>query len=362
MDYVAVHIQINSNDLKGIEQIIRERDIIRSAYSKDLFDQYSLGDYLKQIHLHESKFTALLDRNIFSDIIAVAKNTGKEATTITQKTACALLAFLQLSDSLIEPGMAIHEHIDSGHYEQARNELSLFRTIDSIHPQTFIDLALGRINSIPSNPLNFLKVDPIQKLKGEDIHNWKLHYGLALKLACIEMTRGKPYEKIEVFLKWMYSDYIFSTPALNFALIYFSDKRIKNMFKNLNCGNGDKLIKGIRNAAWDMTVAHYWMTKAIENRENGDLWFLCTEDKALKVIANFMVSTYDSDEELKEKSKSLFLKYLGKKEGTRAYALYNSFSSNLNNGTRKINILKSTKALYPFVEDLEKKLLTIFCT
>jgi len=73
MDNVAVHIQINPNDLRQIEQILRERDIIRSVYSKDLFDQYFLGDYLKQIHVHESKFTALLDRNIFSDIIAVAK-------------------------------------------------------------------------------------------------------------------------------------------------------------------------------------------------------------------------------------------------------------------------------------------------
>lgn len=40
--------------------------------------------------------------------------------------------------------------------------------------------------------------------------------------------------------------------------------------------NIDKFIKGIRNAAWDMTVAHYWAKKAIENREKGDLWLLCT--------------------------------------------------------------------------------------
>jgi hypothetical protein len=357
MDYVAIHIQINPNDLKVIERILRERDIIRLVYPKDLFDQYFLGDYLEQIHVHESKFTALLDRNIFSDIIAVAKKTDTKSTTKTQQTACALLAFLQLSDTLIEPGMAIYEYIDSGYYEQAINELSLFRAVDNIHPQIFIDLALGRISSIPPSSLNFLRVDSIQELKGEDIHRWKLHYGLTLKLANIEMIGGKPYEKIEAFLKWMYTDYIFSASAVNFGLIYLSDKRITKMFKNLNCGDIDKFKKGIRNAAWDMTVAHYWMKKAIENREKGDLWLLCTEDKALKEIANFMASTYNSDEDLKERSKSLFLNYLGKKDGTRAYALYNSFVSNHNNGARRINILKSTKALYPFVEDLEKKLL-----
>jgi len=207
-----------------------------------------------------------------------------------------------------------------------------------------------------------LKVDSIQKLKGEDIHGWKLHYGFTIKLASIEISGGKPSKKIGAFLKWMYTDYIFSASAVVFGLIYFSDKRIAKMVKNLNCGDSDKFIKGIRNAAWDMTVAHYWTKRAIENREKGDLWLLCTEDKALKEIATFMASTYDSDEDLKEKSKSLFLNYLGKKEGTKAYDLYNSFVTNHNNGARRINILKSTKALYPFVEDLEKKLLTIFCT
>ena len=362
MDYVAVYIQINPTDLKGIEQILRERDIIRSVYPKDLFDQYFLGDYLEQIHVHESKFTALLDRNIFSDIIAVAIKSDKKSTTKTQKAACALLAFLQLFDSLIEPGMAIYEYIDSGYYEQAINELSLFRAVDNIHPQIFTDLALGRINSIPSNSLNSLRVDSIQELKGEDIHRWKLYYGFTLKLASIEMTGGRPYQKIEAFLKWMHTDYIFSASAIIFGLIYFSDKRIKKMVKNLNCSDSNKFIKGIRNAAWDMTVAHYWSKKAIENRGKGDLWLLCTEDKALKETANFMASTYDSDEDLKEKSESLFLNYLGKKDGARAYALYNSFISNHNNGARRINILKSTEALYPFVEDLEKELLTIFCT
>ena len=253
--------------------------------------------------------------------------------------------------------MAIYEYIDSGYYEQAVNELSLFRSVDNIHPQILIDLALGRITSIPSNSLNSVRVDPIQKLKGEDIHRWKLHYGITLKLAKIEMAGGKPYEKIEAFLRWMYTDYIFSASAIIFGLIYFSDKRIKKMVKNLNCSDSDKFIKGIRNAAWDMTVVHYWSKKAIENRGAGDLWLLCTEDRALKKIANFIVSTYDSNEDLKKESKALFLNYLGKKEGTKAYALHNSYISNHSNGARRTNILKSTKALYPFVEDLEKELL-----
>lgn len=248
--------------------------------------------------------------------------------------------------------MAIYEYIDSGFYDQAINELSLFRAADNAHTQIFIDLALGRINSIPSNALNPLKVDSIQKLKGEDIHRWKLHYGLTIKLASIEMSGGKASKKVEAFLKWMYTDYIFSASAVIFGIIFFSNKRIKKMVKNLNSGDTDKFIKGIRNAAWDMTVAHYWTKKAIDNREKGNLWLLCTEDKALKEIANFMATTSDSEEDLKEQFKSLFLKYLGKKEGIRVYDIYNSFVSNHNDGGRRLNIVKSTKALYAHIDEL----------
>ncbi len=359
MDYIAVHINIRHEDIEGIEQIVRERDIIRSVYPIGLFNQYFLGNYLEQIHVHDSKFVALFDRNIFSDIIAVTKHIGESKITNTQKAACALLAFLQLSDTLIEPGMAIYEYVDSGCYDQAINELSLFRAADNIHPQVLIDLALGRIDSIPANTLNQTKVDSIQEMKGEDIHRWKLHYGLTLKLASIEISGRKPSEKVAAYLNWMYKDYIFSASAVVFGIIYLSDQRIKNMVKNLNCGDTGKFVKGLRNAAWDMTLVHYWTKKAIRDRKEGNLWLLCTEDKALKEIAYFMASSYDSEEDLKEKSRILFINYLGKKEGTRVYDLYNSLVIGHNDDSRRINKLKSTKALYPLVDELEKELLSI---
>lgn len=359
MNYVAVQIQINPDDLQKMERILRERDIIRTVYPRDLFDQYILGDYLEQIHVHKCRFAAVLDRNIFSDIIAVAKHAGERNATVTQRAACALLAFLQLSDCLIEPGMAIYEYMDSGHYQQAIDELSLFRSVDNIDPQILVDLALGRMKSIPSNELKPLKVDSIQELKGEDIRRWKLHYGLALKLAAIELAGGEANRKLEAFFEWMYTDYIFSASAVVFGVIYFSDKRFSKMLKNIKCGDVDRFRRGIRNAAWDMTIVHYWTKKVLAGRAKGDLWLLCTEDKALKGIADFMASSYSSDEELNEKVKSLFLKYLGKEGGDKVCSVYDSFVSNSEKDTRRINILKSTQALFPFIENLEEQVLAM---
>ena len=357
MNFVGVHIPFDHKDIKAIEDKIKERDIIRTVYSDEEFNQYTLGSYLEEVHVHGSKFVALFDRNIFSDIIAVARNRGTKGGRIpdTQRTACALLAFLQISKTLIEPGMAIYEYIDSGHFELAKDELSIFRAADNAHPQIFIDIALGRLDTLPAHALTPLKIKNIEKLEAENIYRWKLHYGLTLKIALIEKAGGRSIEKIKTYLEWMYEDYIFSAPAIVFGVIYFSGKRISKMIKNLNSGNVTNMVKGLRNTAWDMTIAHYWSKRAIERKKHGEFWILCTADKALKEMASFLASSYKSKQDIEAKTNSLFVTYLGHTGGNKIYDYYLSLVNSCNNPDRKINKLESTKALYPFVDDLEQR-------
>src|SRR4030042_1856111 len=74
-----------------------------------------------------------------------------------------------------------------------------------------------------------------------------------------------------------------------------------------------------------------------------------------KELASFLASSYKSKQNLAAKTNSLFVKYLGHTGGNKIYDYYLSLVSSCNNPNRKINKLKSTKALYPFVDDLEKK-------
>ena len=127
------------------------------------------------------------------------------------------------------------------------------------------------------------------------------------------------------------------------------------MIKHLNSGNVVGTAKGLRNATWDMAIADYWAKKAIERKEHGEFWFLCTADKALKEISTFLASSYKSEQDLAAKTNSLFVKYLGHTGGNKIYDYYLSLVSSSNNPNRKINKLKSTRALYPFVDDLEQK-------
>jgi len=150
-----VHFNIDPTDLQRIEKMIRDSDTITTILPVNLFDRYFLGDYVNETEVENNKFFALLDRNIYTDIVEVAKSDGTKPPSSQQKVACALLAFLQLAEVTIEPNHAINEYIDSDleYHQEAVNDLRLFRAVDNLNPQILIELALDRRIKISANML-----------------------------------------------------------------------------------------------------------------------------------------------------------------------------------------------------------------
>lgn len=350
-----VQFNIDPMDIQRIEKMIRDSDTITTIWPVDIFDRYSLGAYLEETY-GNNKFFALLDRNIFTDIIAVAKSSGTKSHTPQQKVACALLAFLQLAEVTIEPNLAINEYVDSGHYDEAVDELRLFRAVDNLDPRILIEIALGRGTEIPASMLNWPAVESVESKKGEDFRNWKIHHGFVLKLAIIELQGGKPFEKLKRFLDWVYNEYVFISSAITFGLVYFSEKRFKGMVKHIGSGDKDKVLWGVRNTTWDMTVAYFWSKKAMAEKENGIFWLLCTADKALRTFAGSIVVTGD---ELEQKKKAVFCAYLGEEKGGQIYDMLVYMDKRRDDdSSRRAYKLGPVSNLYPVVEELEKELLS----
>ncbi len=236
----------------------------------------------------------------------MAESSGTKPLTPQQKSACALLAFLQLAEVTIEPNEAINEYMDSGHYEETVAELRLFRAIDNIDPQILIELALGRKKGIPANVLEQPADEIIEPKKGEDFKRWKINYGFVLKLAIIERQGGKPVEKFERFLDWIYNEYAFISTGVVFGLIWLSNKRLAGMVKNIGSCDNNKVLQGVRNATWDMALAYRWYRQALAEKVDGIFWLLCTADKALKTLARSLVVTNESPCELAQETRHLF--------------------------------------------------------
>jgi hypothetical protein len=353
-----VHFDIDPMDLQRIEKMIRNSDTITTIRPVDIFDRYFLGDYVKETEVEKNKFFALLDRNIYTDIVAVAKSSDTKQHSPQQKVACALLAFMQLADVTIEPNIAINEYIDSDpeHHEEAVAELRLFRAVDNLKPRILMELALGRRNKIPASMLNWQEDESVEPKRGEDHLMWKIHYGFALKMAIIDLQGKSTVAKLKSYLDWVYKEYVFINTAIIFGLVLFSKNRFKGMLKKIGSGDKDKVLRGVRNAAWDMTVAYYWSEKAMREKENGIFWLLCTADKALRAVATSLVVTGD---ELEQKKKAIFIKYLGKEKGKQIYEMFIEMqNTRSDDSSRRQYKLGHVSNLYPVVDELEKELLS----
>lgn len=355
----AVHFHIDPMDLQCIEKMIRDSDSITAMWPVDLFDRYSLGAYVRETHVHESKFFALFDRNIYTDIIAVAKSGGTKPHTAQQRVACALLAFLQLAEVIIEPNQAISEYVDSGHHEEAVRELRLFRAVDNLDSRILIELALGQRTDIPASMLNLPGVESVELKSGEDFRSWRIHYGFVLKLALIELQEGKPVEKLERFIDWVYKDYVFTTSAILFASVYFSNKRFKGMVKSIGSGDKDRVLRGLRNTTWDLTIAHYWYNKAIARKADGIFWLLCTADRALKAIAGSALLVHTLPGELEQKKRAVFCNYLGDEKGGQIHDKLTNLEKRRGDSSRRASSLGHISNLYPVADELEKELLLV---
>jgi hypothetical protein len=98
------------------------------------------------------------------------------------------------------------------------------------------------------------------------------------------------------------------------------------MIKGINSNNKEKLIHGVRNAAWDLTYITYWGDKA-EHEQGESIWFLCSNDKVLKKIAESILieKGLERDDFLKD----IFIGFWGHKDGVKVFTQYQSFKEDV---------------------------------
>jgi len=172
----------------------------------------------------------------------------------------------------------------------------------------------------------------------------------------VRQKKGSPFDKFMRFIDWAYEEYIIMSVAIVFGSVLFSE-RFSGMLKNIGSENKKKVLKGVRNATWDMQVAYYWSQKAFRKKEDGIFWLLCTADKALKAIAGSLIVTGD---ELERKKVDVFCKYYGDEKGKQIYdKLVDMDKRRDDDSTRRVNKNSPTSDLYLVVDELEKELLSV---
>jgi hypothetical protein len=331
----------------ALQDLLRESNCFVPSFIAA--DAYSIETYLIQYASHRTETTFLFDRNLYSQVVALAK--GSRATE-KARFAAAVMAFASCANVQIEPNLALYEGSASGARKAWKRDLQVFHRADDIHPANWAALALGYAEQfdrripgkrVRSEPTKIF--DPAAKLRF-----YGFVYPIALKMAMISLAGGRSDMKMIDLLDWMYYCWHFSAPATLLATQALSHDPPKDVFKNVGSTDRKKALAGVRNAAWDLVYVTAWYEKIKTQTEGNHLTVLCSRDKVLLKVAELLRSAV-LDETVSPFEKAGFPRSVLDR--------FNSYVSDLSNPKRALTPLPADFEGYrnKLVSDLESEFL-----
>ena len=291
---VMYHNPLGPEKANELQNLLREAKCFVPSFATTE-DPYAIGTYVVQYAIHRTNVVFLLDRNIYSHVLSLAKG-----AVVNEKTrfAAGIMAFASCANATIEPGLALYEGSASGARGGWRRDLSLLRGADSISPINWASLALGVFDrftlKLPRQKIegDALKFDPSIQLK-----SFAFVYPIMLKVAILSRLRGSEGSKMTTLLDWMYHSWQFSAAATIFAMQMFSSNRPKGAFKNVGSKERELILGGVKNTTWDLVYVTEWFTRIKKQAQENELSIICSRDSSLIKIAELLrQSTFENRE------------------------------------------------------------------
>jgi hypothetical protein len=347
-EQLTYHSPLPPGDITALQDLLREsKSFVPSFVGADV---YSVETYIIQYARGRIETTLLFDRNLYSQVVALAK--GSRAPE-KSRFAAAVMAFASCANAQIEPNIALNEGSASGARRAWKRDLEVFHRADEIHPKNWAALALGYAERfdrrIPGKRLRSERAksfDPTAKLRF-----YGFVYPIVLKMATISRAGGQSDKRMIELLDWMYYRWHFSAPATVLAIQALSHNPPKDVFKNIGSTDRKKALAGVRNAAWDLVYITAWYERIKTQAHDHELTVLCSRDRVLLTAADLLRSAV-LDGIMPPFEKAGF--------GSSALRRYNSYVSDLSNPKRALTPLPADFENYrnKLVAELESEFRT----
>ena len=262
---------------------------ILPAYIPPEVGEFDVSSIIYEQSIEGLEFVVHLDRNLTSRLAKIAKSVSLIDRKWPENLAVDLMAFCQSMNWDIEPAVSYHELADSIGDQAAKKELAFFDLANSSNANAWIELAQGRTDLIlfPTNEFDR------SNLTGDltfPLHRWNRNYVVALKMAAIDFEAIPNIEKWQKLARWMFEDFNFAGPASAYALLYFSTHVANGgLLKNLRGADDQKALRGIRNAAWDITYLSRMVELATVHKGLGKRHLFASGDKKLTSISRVVL-------------------------------------------------------------------------
>ena len=340
-----VDLPISPDDFTALESLVSSANPFLIQPST-ITDKYNLTEYVHSATFQDVSLYALLDNNIFTRVAAFSRgvklSTEQESRKVDQ-LAAAVMVFFLLGDFWLEPNIALYEKAWRSSHEHAKSELDGFRVAGHIHPQHNTDLALGRIEHITSQALEDAKINSaisaeknigtVNAANFEKIlTHWKTSYLFLLKVTELWRTTNDDLNKAKALIDWMKNDAFYSAVSAVFGMLLLSPSSPAKMIKGIGSSNKGKLHSGLQNAAWDCVYVKHWVNRARLSASN-TIWFLCSNDKALKQVADTLL--HRQGEDMSYKVIQHMEETWGAKKGKLLYEYYNEQTQTTNHSSHE---------------------------
>lgn len=276
-------------DLLEVAQILERGGVFVPGFIPPEVGLYDPAGYLFASEVEDKSLILLPDRNIVSRL---AKATIGGPVDDQQRVAAAVLAFAQCLDISIEPSIAFHELAPTHGNDAVHVELARFRAADSLHPSVWLDVALGRSDRLPPQPIR--AVEKKYRNLDKPLHRWRMNYVTMLKLGELELSDIEPQERVLRLFDWMYQDFILAGPAAVFACHYLSPRfPRKRLMKWLRSADRSRALAGIANATWDITYISDFVRRVNESRDDSTQYIFSSLDEGLRRITGALITTHE---------------------------------------------------------------------
>jgi len=287
-------------------------------------------------------FILITDRNILVRILRLV-DTGTLKDPHSRRLIASLLFWCDFNAISITPGLALMEHSHfKGNNQEAIAEYHSLQSICSQYsPSQWLDLAMGRIDSVPV--INILNNDRANFFI--DNEHFKLNYLQTLKLCQLSLAVDFSIrDQLREFHIWSYENALIGMYSTCYAVMFFSNQtKLSNQVLKIKQA---QLLRKCRNVAWDLTYLPFWSTFYWNDKTTEKVFLFVTMDKEIKRLFGLV----------HRKTRNPFVELIGNETGTLVANDLNAICKP--RSKRQFD----SEALNKLIETEEKKLLKSFVT
>ncbi len=272
MDFIA----LEDNELDDIFEIVNSLQMVFHPYyaSEGTFEHYD------EFIINRKNKVIFLDRNIVSMLNDYFES-GELNTEFDMIKILFLLLFCNINRLQYNIGPAMNE------YAEHNDNLIVLNQLNNV---------LNYLSKVPSMYIKHKIITKDYKFKVGDLPNdfnrdfnykfksdfYLLSYCSILKMSQIYLSKSSAKEKILEYLNWYYDNLQLSKYDLVYAILLFTNYPGMKAPKHINSNDFEKIIKGCKNQAWD--ISYLSTLNNFDNNFPENEYFFATFDNNLKLI------------------------------------------------------------------------------